>query len=139
LKLRILCLLALMACKKDDPSTTPQSASASAAAPSESAAVVIGKAGERIKFDAAEIAVPPGKSSLHVQWSVPSGTAINDDAPIAVKWTQSDGLVSPPADIKGHGKDVEGGFDVPIELMAGSSGGQLTGVTLPLPRAKPQG
>lgn len=174
MNLRILCLVALVACKKDEPQTTPQSASASAA-PVESAAVVMGKAGERIKFDAAEIPVPPGKSSLHVQWSVPSGTAINDDAPFTVKWTQSDGLVSPPADIKGHGKDVEGGFDVPIDLMPGSSGGQLTGdidlvvcdiethsvcvplkrrleltfavgkgnargnVTLPLPRAKPQG
>ncbi len=175
MNLRIVFLLAIVACKKDEPSTTPQVASASAAAPTESAAVVIGKAGERIKFDAAEIAVPPGKSSLHVQWAVPSGTAINDDAPFTVRWASSDGLVSPPADIKGHGKDVEGGFDVPIELMAGSSGGQLTGdidlvvcdiethsvcvplkrrleltfavgkgnakgsVTLPLPRAKPQG
>ncbi len=163
---------ALIACKKEDP---PEAHAIASAAPGEIATVVIGKAGERVKLDAAEIAVPPGKSALHVQWSVPSGTAINDDAPFAVRWGSSDGLVSPPADIKGTGKDVVGGFDVPIELMAGASGGQLTGdidlvvcdiethsvcvplkrrveltfaaskgnakgtVTLPLPRAKPQG
>ena len=71
--------------------------------------------------------MPPGKSNLHVQWSVPDGTAINDDAPFTVRWGSSDGLVASPTDIKGHGKDVRGGFDVPIELMAGASGGQLAG------------
>jgi hypothetical protein len=130
--LRTACLLALIACRKEDPTPTqpvtsasPRGPGAAASAPGE--AVASGKAGERVKFDAAEIAVPPGKSALHVQWSVPSGTAINDDAPFTVRWGSSDGLVSPPGDIRGHGKDVEGGFDVPIELMAGSSGGQLAG------------
>jgi hypothetical protein len=119
-------LLALAACDKKGESVTLSppiitTASVSASAP------ILGKPGERVKIDAAEIAVPPGKSSLHVQWAVPDGTAINDDAPFSVRWGSSDGLVSSPADIKGVGKDVRGGFDVPIELMKGASGGQLTG------------
>jgi len=123
-KFHFVLFLLLAACRKEEPTGGQPAASS---APAESATVVIGKAGERIKFDAAEIAVPEGKSALHVQWSVPKGTAINDDAPFSVKWSQSDGLSTPPSDIKGHGKDVEGGFDVPIDVMPGSSGGQLTG------------
>ena len=126
---RLLLILLLVACDKKESAVTISppvitSSSASASALIEGA---VGKPGERVKLDAAEIAVPPGKSSLHVQWSVPDGTAINDDAPFTVRWASSDGLVTPPADIKGHGKDVRGGFDVPIELMAGASGGQLVG------------
>lgn len=124
---RFLLLLALLACDKKESAVTispPVITTTSASSP---VAPAIGKAGERVKFDAAEIAVPPGKSNLHVQWSVPDGTAINDDAPFTVRWASSDGLVTPPTDIKGHGKDVRGGFDIPIELMAGASGGQLAG------------
>ncbi len=124
--LRTLLLVSLVACRKEESAATQPTASASASA-TPPTPTAIGKPGERLKLDAAEIAVPPGNSALHVQWSVPSGTAINDDAPFQVRWGSSDGLVAPPTDIKGQGKDVEGGFEVPIELMAGTSGGQLTG------------
>ncbi len=83
--------------------------------------------GARPTLDAAEIAVPEGKSQLHVAWDVPKGTEINDDAPIAVRWKSSDGLASTPSDITGHGKDIANGFDIPIELFKGASGGQLIG------------
>jgi hypothetical protein len=128
---RILVFLMLLACDKKESAVTispPIIATASTAAPAPGGGVNIGTGGAvREKFDAAEIPVPPGKSNLHVQWSVPDGTAINDDAPFTVRWGSSDGLVAPPTDIKGHGKDVRGGFDVPIELMADASGGQLAG------------
>ncbi len=68
-----------------------------------------------------------GKSKLHVAWSIPDGTAINDDAPFNVRWASSDGLVTPPADIRGTGKEVRGGFDVPIEVMSGADGAKLAG------------
>ena len=180
---RLLIIFMLVACDKKESAVTISppvitTASASSAPGGGGALIegaVRGKPTERVKFDAAEIMVPPGKSNLHVQWAVPDGTAINDDAPFTVRWGSSDGLVAPPTDIKGHGKDVRGGFDVPIELMTGASGGQLAGdvdlvvcdtethavcvpikrrleltfapskgnakgnVTLPLPRAKPQG
>jgi hypothetical protein len=126
---RLLLVGVLLACDKKESAVTISppvitTASASASTLVEGA---IAKPSERVKFDAAEIAVPPGKSNLHVQWSVPDGTAINDDAPFTVRWGSSDGLVASPTDIKGHGKDVASGFDVPIELMAGASGGQLAG------------
>ena len=109
------------ACEKKPPPATTTFASAAAVANGAPAAP------ERPKIDLAEIAVPPGKSDLHVAWSVPKGTAINDDAPFAVRWTGSDGLAVPPTDIHGHGKDVESGFDVPLEVNPGSAGAQLTG------------
>ena len=126
---RLLLVCALVCCDKKESAVTiapPVITTASASGSALVEGAVIGKP-ERVKFDAAEIAVPPGKSNLHVQWSVPDGTAINDDAPFSVRWGSSDGLVAPPSDIKGHGKDVASGFDVPIELMAGASGGQLAG------------
>jgi hypothetical protein len=125
---RLLIVLMLVACdKKESAVTIAPPVITTSNAPGSLVEGAIGKPGERVKFDAAEIAVPPGKSNLHVQWSVPDGTAINDDAPFTVRWGSSDGLVAPPSDIKGHGKDVRGGFDVPIEVMAGASGGQLSG------------
>ena len=119
MRLAVAALIALCACGKKDAAASGGAATASAAAP------VLGNA--RPKLDAAEIAVPPGKSDLHVAWSVPKGTEINDEAPFAVRWTSSDGVVSPPADIKGHGKDAASGFDVPIEIMPDASGGKLAG------------
>ncbi len=85
------------------------------------------KALPREKFDAAELPVPPGRSTLHVAWALPVGTSINDDAPFTVRWGSSDGLAAPPADIRGVGKDVASGFDVPIEIMGKASGAQLAG------------
>jgi len=79
------------------------------------------------KFDAAEVYVPPGKSMLHIAWELPPGTGINDEAPFAVRWSQSDGLVSPPSDIVGVGKQVATGFDVPVEPMATATAAQLAG------------
>jgi hypothetical protein len=119
----------LVACDKKESAAVTISPPVITTASAPGSALVEGAIGkpERVKFDAAEIAVPPGKSNLHVQWSVPDGTAINDDAPFTVRWGSSDGLVASPTDIKGHGKDVRGGFDIPIEVMAGASGGQLAG------------
>jgi hypothetical protein len=112
-------LLLLAACGKKEQVpeiavTTPPSASAVAQPHAD-------------RFDAAEVPVPPGKSQLHVAWSVPDGTAINDDAPFAVRWGSSDGLVTPPGDIRGLGKEVKGGFDVPIDVMTAAVGASLAG------------
>lgn len=120
--------LSIVACGKKEPTESLTSGgSPSPSASAAIAAVVPGGPAERTKLDAAEIAVPPGKSQLHVAWDVPDGTAINDDAPIAVRWQSSDGLATSPTDIKGFGKDIAHGFDVPIDLFAGASGGQLIG------------
>jgi hypothetical protein len=114
-----LVLALAVGCGKKDPAPT-QASTAAVSAPSAPAV-------RSDRIDTAEIAVPPGKSQLHVAWSVPDGTAINDDAPFGVRWGSSDGLVTPPSDIRGTGKDVRGGFDVPIEVMAGAEGAKLCG------------
>lgn len=118
----IVLAFALFACGKKPPA--PEASAASAT----TASAVIGSAPTgRPKIDAAEVPVPPGKSDLHVAWSVPQGTVINDEAPFKLLWTSSDGLVSPPTDIKGHGKDVLSGFEIPIDVMPGSAGAKLSG------------
>jgi hypothetical protein len=115
-------LALLAACGKKAPDADKGvAASVSASAPGAAPVAT------RERFDTAEVPVPPGKSKLHVAWSVPSGTAINDDAPFGVRWASSDGLVEPPVDIHGAGKDVKGGFDVPIEVMGGADGAKLCG------------
>lgn len=120
------------ACAKKPPAETSRATTGSSASAATAAAIGArgapgGGGPARPKIDAAEIAVPPGKSDLHVAWSVPKGTEINDEAPFAVRWTGSDGLATPPNDIRGHGKDVESGFEVPIEVMPSSAGAQLLG------------
>ncbi len=121
---QVLMLLFLAACGKRDSTPVPIEAGGVNAP----GALVAGGATPRVeRFDAAEIAVPPGQSQLHVAWSVPSGTAINDDAPFGVRWASSDGLVASPSDIRGTGKDVRNGFDVPIDVMAGADGAMLSG------------
>lgn len=125
----LLCAAALVACKKDDAPAAGSAAPSASASDRASAPGAIGSAGKkpREKFDAIEVDVPPQKSSLHVAWKLPDGTGVNDEAPFVVRWVSSDGLASAPADISAHGKDVEHGFDVPIELMRDSSGGKLVG------------
>jgi hypothetical protein len=121
----IVALAVVLACGKKEPSAEGAKTGATASAGGGGAVVAAAVHVER--FDAAEIGVPPGKSQLHVAWSVPEGTAINDDAPFGVRWGSSDGLVTPPNDIRGAGRDVRGGFDVPIETMAGAEGAKLCG------------
>jgi hypothetical protein len=121
-------VFAVMACGRKDPSPVPLGdGETSASTAPVAAAGRTARTPNVERFDAAEIAVPVGKSKLHVAWSIPDGTAINDDAPFNVRWASSDGLVTPPADIRGTGKEVRGGFDVPIEVMAGADGAKLSG------------
>ena len=113
----VLVLVAACSRKHEDP----------AAAGGEPIEGVVPVAAKVTRFDTAEVTVPPGKSRLHVAWSVPSGTDINEDAPFAVRWASSDGLVTPPTDIHGTGKDVKDGFDVPIDVLPGAAGAKLAG------------
>jgi hypothetical protein len=117
--------LAVVACGKKDP--TPEPGVVEVGSTSSAAVSADARAPNVVRFDAAEIRVPVGKSKLHVAWSIPEGTAINDDAPFGVRWGSSDGLVVPPADIRGTGKEAQGGFDVAIEIISGADGAQLTG------------
>ena len=125
----LLASLLLLACdKKATPPPTPTASASAAPAPGGTIGAAP-KEGKRPKdrFDAVEAAVPDGKSSLHVSWKLPDGTGVNDEAPFAVRWVSSDGLTVTPTDIHALGRDVAKGFEIPIELMAGTSGGKLSG------------
>ena len=127
--MRVLALVSLLlfcACKKKEEAAPPVASASASAAPG--AAIGAPKAKRpKDRFDAIEVAVPDGKSSLHVSWKLPDGTGVNDAAPFAVRWVSSDGLAVTPTDIHGLGSDVAKGFEIPIELMAGTSGGKLSG------------
>lgn len=79
------------------------------------------------KFDVAEIVVPPGTSTLHIAWDLPKGTGVNDDAPVNVRFLESDGLLVAPSDLAGHGKDFTGGFDVPLQISGNTTAAKLAG------------
>ena len=70
-------------------------------------------------LDLGQVAVAPG-ATVHVRWSLPDGTAINQDAPFKVTWTTAEGLAVPAA-IASTGKDAPSGFTIPVAL-AGASG-----------------
>lgn len=122
------CALALACEKKPEakPSPTPITGAIVTPAPGTAAAPKEAKR-PKDRFDAVEVAVPTGKSRLHVAWKIPPGTGINDEAPFSVRWVSSDGLSVTPTDIHGVGKDVDEGFDIPVELMEGTSGAKLAG------------
>ncbi len=126
--LALVSLLLAVACEKKEQAAPLIVTSASAVAEPR-AALGAPKEVKRPKdrFDEVEVAVPDGKSSLHVSWKLPDGTGVNDKAPFAVRWVSSDGLAVTPTDIHALGSDVAKGFEIPIELMAGTSGGKLSG------------
>jgi hypothetical protein len=130
-RLLLFCVLALGCDKKADPTPIPVTPTLDnapgAGGPLASASVEAPKKRPKERFDAVEVNVPVGKSSLHVAWQIPNGTGINDEAPFAVRWVSSDGLAVTPIDIHAFGRDVEKGFEIPIELMTGTSGGKLAG------------
>ncbi|HEX7663593.1 MAG TPA: hypothetical protein VF407_03740, partial [Polyangiaceae bacterium] len=55
----------------------------------------------------------PKSGSVHVEWKVPAGTGINDDAPFRAHFLEATGTAM-PSDVKGTGKDVKNGFDVAV-------------------------
>ena len=73
--------------------------------------------------------VPGGKAAtLRLMWKIPAGTAINDDAPLKVRWAQSDGVMSPPADVKTVGRDAREGLDLSVQPKADVKQAKLDGI-----------
>ena len=58
--------------------------------------------------------------NVHVDWQVPSGTGINQDAPFRAHFLEAVGATL-PADVHGTGKDVQKGFDIGVTPAAGST------------------
>ncbi|MGH7282049.1 MAG: hypothetical protein ACRELY_11035, partial [Polyangiaceae bacterium] len=61
-----------------------------------------------------------GAKGVHVEWQVPTGTGVNEDAPFRAHFLEAAGAAL-PADVRGTGKDVKNGFDMPITLSAPKS------------------
>lgn len=70
---------------------------------------------------------PTDDTSVHVVWSTPEGTAVNDDAPFKVRWNRSDGLAEAPNDVKSTGSAVKDGFRLKVRPMAGAPNATLGG------------
>lgn len=138
LALPLLCLA--LGCDRTDP--TPQASAAMSPAVSLAPELVmpvkggspgnlgaLGPAPRPLeKFDAAEVFVPPGKSTLHIAWELPPGTGINDEAPFHVRWTTSVGLSEVPPEAKSKGADVHTGFDITVAPLPGEPAAQLAGL-----------
>jgi hypothetical protein len=67
-------------------------------------------------LDLGAVELAPGAATVHVRWTLPAGTAINDDAPFRLRWTKTDGLPSAPAPVSTTGKSVAGGYDIPLTV-----------------------
>jgi hypothetical protein len=116
-------VLACGACKKKE-AAKQQPAPASADAPP-SATALTPSIGEEL--EAPEVAVRATGSTVHVVWSAPPGTGVNEDAPFKVRWSRSEGLDAPP-EMSATGAKVKDGFDLPVKPFAGAARATLGGM-----------
>jgi hypothetical protein len=79
------------------------------------------------RVEAPEVAVRAEGTTVHVAWSTPPGTGINEDAPFKVRWKKSEGLTSAPPEMKATGANVKDGFDVVVKPLAGAPRATLDG------------
>jgi hypothetical protein len=107
--------------KAEPPVVTPTPAAVKSAAPPASTAQ------HMEEIEAPEVTVRPTGTTVHVVWSAPSGTGVNEDAPFKVRWKSSEGLDAPP-EMKSTGAMVKDGFDVPVKPFAGVPHANLAGV-----------
>jgi hypothetical protein len=77
-------------------------------------------------IEAPEVAVRATGTTVHVVWSAPAGTGVNEDAPFKVRWSRSEGLDAPP-EMKSTGAKVKDGFDVPVKPLPGAPRATLGG------------
>ena len=121
-RLACLALLAVLGCeRKADPS--PDSARPAVT----EAPALAAEAAEPVEIP--EVRIRPGApTAVKVDWNVPAGTALNDDAPFRVRWNRSDGLAEAPGDVKSTGSAVKDGFRVTVEPMPGAPNATLGGV-----------
>ncbi|UQA62166.1 thioredoxin-like domain-containing protein [Polyangium aurulentum] len=66
-------------------------------------------------------------STVHLDWKLPPGTGLNDEAPLRIVWTEAEGLTRPPEPLRTTGAKVKGGVDIAIQPSEGASSASLTG------------
>lgn len=125
--------VALSGCSKGGQTRTEKDLSDAATKPKETPALAesvihpaVHEAHEKVVVPVVTIS-DKTETMVHVAWSTPPGTAVNDDAPFRVRWTTSEGLAEVPPEMRAKGKDVLGGFDVPVVATKGTPEAFLTG------------
>jgi hypothetical protein len=123
-------LVVLGACDRDKPKAEPPVASPSLEAVKSAAPLAVASAAPSAhhmeEIEAPEVTVRPTGTTVHVVWSAPAGTGVNEEAPFKVRWNRSEGLEAPP-EMKSTGAMVKDGFDVPVKPFAGVPHANLAG------------
>jgi len=68
-----------------------------------------------------------GRSTLHLDWGLPKGTALNEEGYLKLSWTNVVGVARAPDAIRTTGAGAKGGIDVAIEPAKDQRAGSLTG------------
>lgn len=118
----VLFVLALAGCEKKNTASDPAPAPRGSAAPAVSLAPVV----DTVEIPEVRIR-PDAVTKVHVAWSTPRGTRVNEDAPFRVRWNRSDGLVDAPPDVKSTGSAVTDGFFVEVRPMPSAPNATLGG------------
>jgi hypothetical protein len=119
----VLCTLLAVACEKKE---TPKPETPKAETPKPQPAIEPLPAASAEPIEAPEVTVRAEGSTVHIVWSTPPGTGVNEDAPFRVRWSRSEGLDAPP-EMKEKGAKVKDGFDVPVKPFAGAPRANLGG------------
>lgn len=59
-----------------------------------------------------------GPTTVRIAWQLPAGTAINEEAPAALRWVAETGLARVPESQRLHGKEIATGVPIGLELTA---------------------
>jgi hypothetical protein len=79
------------------------------------------------KLALADLVIPGVPSRLHIAWKIPEGTAVNPDAPFRLRWRASEGLATPPEDVRNEGRSVSEGFNLDLVPTQGTDRAELLG------------
>jgi hypothetical protein len=75
------------------------------------------------------LAIAGGKTArVAVKWTVPSGTGINEKAPMRLVWVDAKGLARVPDPVRSTGEKVKDGFAIDVEPAADATNASLSGV-----------
>lgn len=133
----LVCTGALVACSKTETETPPLPVAhePTLPAPSHSAVALAAPSApssghgkhHHPKVVLEEIAVPSSPSTVNVKWKIPSGTAVNDEAPFNIRWKSSEALENAPDDVAAKGQGHNEGFRIALRPAKGAKEARLLG------------
>ena len=115
--LRVVLLLAMVACEKKTPTALDAAPPVASAAPP-----------DRPRDVMTGIRIPPLEATtVQLAWKTPPGTEVNAEAPFRILWDQSEGLAEAPADVRSTGSAVKNGFAVKVRPTPSAAKASLAG------------